>query len=99
MKIYSLVLALCLLTGCVSVPSAPDMIDAGWSHTSHPLQGWPFTPPEDEDSLDTLGLRATWHRERYIFEMSLGKKMGEGGFYGDDLIFNGRMSIAIWERK
>lgn len=91
----SIVLFFLLTSGCMSIP---DRIDSGWSHISHPTQGWPFGPSTEEDSLNTLDVRATWDIGRCSMEMGLGKKIGDGGFYGNDLIFTSRMSVSIWSK-
>ena len=91
-----LVLTAVALSGCASMP--PDSVDAGWSHDSHPRQGRPFSPREDEDSLDTLGLRARWNRGKCFAEMGLGYMLRDGGFYGDDFIFESRIGVKLFER-
>lgn len=97
MKSIILIVTSALLSGCLSMP---DRVDAGWTHDSHPLLGRPFGPKEEEDTLDTLGVRAAWHRGRYYMEMGAGRKMGDGGFYGDDrVVFTSRVGVTLWERK
>lgn len=90
-----ILLAAITLSGCAS---APDTVDAGWSHSSHPRQGRPFSPREDEDSLDTLGIRARWERGKCFAEMGLGYMLRDGGFYGDDFIFESRVGVKLFER-
>lgn len=90
-----LVLAAVVLSGCMTTP---DSVDAGWSHSSHPRQGRPFGPSTEEDTLDTLGLRARWERGDYFTEMGLGYKVRDGGFYGDDFIFESRVGVRLFER-
>lgn len=89
------VLAAVLSSGCASVP---DVVDAGWSHDSHPRQGYPFGPSTEEDTLDTLGLRARWDRGKCFAEMGLGYKFREGGFHGDDFIFESRVGVKLFSR-
>lgn len=89
------VLAAVALSGCVTTP---DVLDAGWSHSSHPRQGRPFSPREDEDSLDTLGLRARWENGKCFAEMGLGYMLRDGGFYGDDFIFESRVGVKLFEQ-
>lgn len=84
------------LSGCVT---APDRIDAGWEHTSHPLLGPPFGPSNEEDTLDTLGLRAAWHRDRYYMELGLGQQLKDSGFAGDGFIFTSRVGVELWRRQ
>lgn len=81
------------LTGC-SVAS----VDAGWSHTSHPLLGPPFGPSNDEDTLDTLGFRARWVRGPYYVEAGLGQQLKDSGFYGDGFIFTSRVGVTLWAK-
>lgn len=89
------VLAAVVLSGCVS---APRNIDAGWSHSSHPRQGRPFGPSSEEDSLDTVGLRARWDDGTYFTEMGLGYRLRDGGFYGDDFIFESRVGVKLFSK-
>lgn len=88
-------LAVLALSGCASTP---DTIDVGWSHSSHPRLGRPFGPSTEEDTLDTLGLRARWERDKCFAEMGLGYRLRDGGFYGDDLIFESRIGVRLFSR-
>lgn len=89
------ILAAVALSGCVSAPSS---VDVGWSHNSHPRQGRPFGPPSEEDTLDILGLRARWDEGRGFAEMGLGYKLRDGGFYGDDFIFESRIGVRLFSQ-
>jgi hypothetical protein len=93
MKRAALILAAMFLSACSLEPTS---IDAGWSHDSHPLLGWPFGESNDEDTLDVLGLRTRWERDRYYFEAGLGQQMKDSGFYGDGIIFTSRVGITLW---
>lgn len=96
MKLTGLIaVAALVLSGCAS---APDSIDAGWTHVSHPLLGRPFGPSDEEDTLDVLGVRARWTRGPYFVEAGLGQQMRDAGFYGDGFIFTSRVGVALWER-
>lgn len=85
-----------LLTGC---GLAPRQIDATVTHVSHPLLGPPFGPANEEDSLDTVGACAKWGKGRVTLEQCLGYRYADGGFYGDDFIYEGRVSVKLWERN
>lgn len=90
---------LVVLAGCGSLPQAmPNQVDACLTHVSHPLRGEPFGPRSEEDSLDTIGACAQWERGRVSFDTGLGYRYRDGGFYGDDFIFEGRVSVKLWER-
>jgi hypothetical protein len=84
------------LTGCMSMP---DRVDAGYTHVSHPLLGWPFGPADEEDFLDVLEVRAAWHKDRYFLEMGLGQQLTDSGFYGDGFIFTSRVGVTLWSKK
>lgn len=97
--LFTLALLFLLVTcaGCSTM--APNQVDACLTHVSHPLQGAPFGPSTQEDSLDTVGACATWERGRVSFESGLGYKYKEGGFYGDDFIFQGQLKVKLWEKR
>lgn len=95
-KVFVSLIALAALSGC-SV--APSKLDAGWGHNSYPELGYPFGPANEEDTLDTLGLRATWERGKCFAEVGLGYKLRDGGFYGDsDVVFTSRVGVVLWKR-
>jgi hypothetical protein len=91
-----LVITVLALSGC---SLTPDHIDAGWEHNSHPLLGPPFGPSNEEDTLDTIGLRAIWHRNRLFMEAGLGQQMKDSGFYGDGFIFTSRVGVTLWSKQ
>lgn len=95
MKALMLTFALAL-SGCASL--APDSQSTGWTHVSHPLLGAPFGPSSEEDTLDTIDTRLEWSRGRYRIEASLGYRVADGGFYGDDFIFMGRVGYVLWSK-
>lgn len=84
------------LSGCMSMP---DRVDAGWEHNSHPLLGPPFGPKNEEDWLDTLGLRCSWHKDRYYLELGLSQQLTDSGFYGDGFIFTSRVGVTLWSKQ
>jgi hypothetical protein len=87
--------AVALLSGCALMP---DSQSTGWTHVSHPLLGPPFGPGNEEATLDTIDTRVEWQRGRYRIEASLGYRVTDGGFYGDDFIFMGRVGYQLWSK-
>lgn len=94
MRIMALFLLL-VLSGCAAV--VPERVSQGWSHTSHPLRGQPFSG--EEDTLDTADVQAEWRRGRYSLDLGLGYKLRDGGFEGDDFTFYGRFAVDIWSKQ
>lgn len=95
-RILVVAMALVALSGCSAVPRSAD---CGWSHVSHPLLGPPFGPTTEEDSLDTAGCRARWENGKAFMETGLSYRLKDGGFYGDDFIFESRVGIKLWARQ
>lgn len=91
------VLALATLQACAVVPQ-PKTCFANYDHVSHPLQGPPFGPPEEEGTIDSVGGTCRWERGRVFFESGLSYSWPDSDLYGDDLLFNGRIAYKIWER-
>lgn len=77
----------------------PDDVSLEYLHASHPLLGWPFGSTNEEDFLDTAGLRASWHKDRYYMELGLSQQLTDSGFYGDGFIFTSRVGVTLWSRK
>lgn len=97
-----LYIVFCFLTGCAGMPDyvKPEAVDVGWGHNSYPALGYPFGPADEEDTLDTLGLRSQWRKDRYFLEAGVGYKLRDGGFYGrSDWVFTSRVGVDIWRRK
>src|SRR5688572_13497761 len=86
-----LFLAIVLLCGC-------STLSAEVSHVSHPLRGAPFGPEWEEDTLDTVGVVARRDYGRVYVEQSLAYRWRDGGFYGDDFIYQGRIGVQLWRR-
>lgn len=84
------------LQGCTTVP---NQCFASYDHLSHPRQGPPFGPETEEGTLDTLGATCRWERGRVFFESGLSYAVPDSDLYGDDLIYNGRVAVKLWERQ
>jgi hypothetical protein len=85
------------LSGCAVVP---DRLDACVTHVSHPLRGAPFGPANEEDALDTVGACAEWQvSDRVTIDQSLAYKYADGGFYGDDFVYLGRVRVKLWSKE
>lgn len=82
---------LIMATGCSS-------ISIGNTHVSHPLKGYPFGPSNEEDTLDTFDLTGVRESGKWRVEATLGYSYTNGGFYGDDFVFIGRVAYKIWEK-
>jgi hypothetical protein len=96
MKTLIAIVATAVFSGCMSVP---DRVDLDWAHVSHPLLGAPFGPSSEEDTLDVAEISATWNRGPFFMQAGLGKRLADGGFYGDDFIFNSRVGMKLWSRN
>lgn len=90
--------ALLALQACAVVP-APDTCFANYDHTSHPLLGKPFGPESEEGTIDSIGGTCRWERGRVFFESGLSYMWPDSDLYGDDLLFNSRVAVKIWERR
>lgn len=82
---------LIMATGC-------STISIGNTHVSHPLKGYPFGPSNEEDTLDTVDLTGVRESGPWRLEATLGYVYADGGFYGDDFVFIGRVAYKIWEK-
>lgn len=91
------VMAALLLQGCAVVP-APDVCFASYDHVSHPRLGPPFGPETEEGTIDSVGTSCRWERGRVFFESGLSYMVPDSDLYGDDLLYNGRVGVKIWER-
>jgi len=87
-----LFLAIVLLcSGCTTV-------SVNVSHVSHPLLGAPFGPANEEDTLDTVGLRTRRESGRFYVEQGLAYRWRDGGFYGDDFVYTLDAGVTLWRR-
>lgn len=91
-------LALATLQACAVVPS-PNTCFANYDHVSHPLLGPPFGPETEEGTIDSVGGTCRWERGRVFFESGLSYKWPDSDLYGDDLLFNSRVAVKIWEKR
>lgn len=91
---------LALLQACAVVP-APDTCFANYDHVSHPLLGKPFGPESEEGTIDSVGTTCRWERKqgRVFFESGLSYMWPDSDLYGDDLLFNSRVGVKIWEKQ
>jgi hypothetical protein len=64
-------------------------------HTSHPFAGPPFGPRSEEDSLDTLNVIKSFKTGRVSVDLGLGRKLGDGGFYGPRTTATARISVSL----
>lgn len=85
-----LILALC--SGCSGLRVELE-------HTSHPFAGPPFGDRSEEDSLNTLNVVKSYQKGRFYTDVALGKKIGNGGFYGPDLTATVRVGISLEPSK
>jgi hypothetical protein len=84
--------AIVLLCGC-------STLSVEVSHVSHPLRGEPFGPMNEEDTLDTVGFVSRREYGRVYVEHGLAYRWRDGGFYGDDFIYQGRVGVQLWRRN
>jgi hypothetical protein len=84
--------AIVLLAGC-------STLSAEVSHVSHPLRGEPFGPSYEEDTLDTVGIVSRREYGRVYVEQGLHYRWRDGGFYGDDFVYTGRVGVQLWRRN
>lgn len=91
------VMAALLLQACAVAPT-PDTCFANYDHVSHPLLGPPFGPEIEEGTIDSIGTTCRWERGRVFFESGLSYMVPDSDLYGDDLLFNSRIAIKIWEK-
>lgn len=98
LRVAMALLTLATLSGCAVVPS-PDQCFANYDHVSHPLQGEPFGPKTEEGTIDSVGGTCRWERGRMFFESGLSYSWPDSDLYGDDLLFNSRVAIKIWEKQ
>lgn len=93
------VAALLALNACAVVPP-PKVCFANLDHLSHPLQGHPFMGSrEEEDAVNALGTTCRWEKGRVFIESGLSYQLPGSDLYGDDLLFNSRLGVKIWERQ
>lgn len=77
------------LSGCTSLQ--PDASRIDWLHVSHPTVGPPFGDKTAEDSINAIEGMLLWRRQGSFVDAGLAWQVGDGGFYGLDLIFSSRV--------
>lgn len=86
-----------LLAGCGSVPICDKQsVRTEYEHVSHLTAGPPFGPQDEEDSLDQISIIGRCSRGRTYAEMGIGYRLTDGGFYGPDEIFTGRVGHYLF---
>jgi hypothetical protein len=95
-----IIIALSLMAGgCVTL--AQDSVSAEFSHTSHPVQGFPFGPEHEEATLDVVQIVA--HKkltDKLYLEQGLGVRISHPcDFYGDKYLYNVRLGYTLWNRE
>lgn len=99
MKRAMCLLALVLLQGCATAPR-PDRCFANLDHVSHPTRGRPFFgPATEEDAFTSIGATCRWERGRVFIESGLSYMPVYEGFYGGELLYNGRVAYMLWEKR
>lgn len=68
-------------------------------HVSHPFAGPPFGPPNQEDSLNQINYCKGTNNGTWYVENCLGYKFMQGGFYGPDLTYTGRIGLQWGQRN
>lgn len=92
------IVAVLALQGCAVMPS-PQMCFANYDHVSHPRKGEPFGPATEEGTIDSVGATCRWERGRLFMESGLSYMWPDSDLYGDDLLYNGRIGVKLWERQ
>lgn len=91
----ALVVLLLLIVSC----SGCTTVSVDTMHVSHPLKGYPFGPANEEATLDVIGVTARKEYGRFYVENSLQYRYIDGGFYGDDFIYTGRIGVTLWDAR
>lgn len=82
-----------LLTGCGAMPICEKKsLRSEYEHISHPEVN-----PPNEDTLDQLSLIGNCRNGRLFIEAGIGRIVSEGGFYGPDTTFTGRVGYYLFE--
>lgn len=66
-----------------------------YEHVSHLTAGPPFGPKSEEDSLNQLSVIGRCSNGRAYAEIGIGYQLSDGGFYGPDEIFTGRVGYYL----
>lgn len=85
MKRMTLLLLVCLLTGCAAAPTLRVELE----HISHPLAGWPVERQKwSEDDVTQANALLHWERGGWYADAGIGYNLqgrNGGGFYGPAL--------------
>ena len=85
-----------LLAGCGSMPFCEKQsVRTEYEHVSHLTAGPPFGPKSEEDSLNQLSVIGRCSNGRAYAEIGIGYQLSDGGFYGPDEIFTGRVGYYL----
>lgn len=93
--IVGLTIILMLIVSCGGCTT----VSVDTMHVSHPLRGAPFGPASEEDTLDVIGVTARREFGKLYIEHSLQYRYIDGGFYGDDFIYTGRVGVVLWKKQ
>jgi hypothetical protein len=92
----SAVISCLILTGCGTVPFCEKQsVRSEYEHISHLSAGPPFGPESEEDSLDQLSVIGRCSNGRAYAEIGIGYRLRDGGFYGPDDMFTGRVGYYL----
>ena len=94
-----LVTLIALTSGCTSTAVCERAaVRSEYQHVSHITAGPPFGPKSDEDSLDVFSVLGRCEIGRVYAEAGVGLSLADGGFYGPDEIFTGRVGVEFWKK-
>mgnify|MGYP001576052124 CR=1 FL=1 len=85
-----IMLALCCVW-LVSMSGCANYASIELAHSSHPLDGPPFGPRNEEDSLDRLNVCLGREQNGWYVDSCVGYRYVDGGFYGSNFTFDGRV--------
>lgn len=89
-------IACLLLAGCSSVPFCEKQsVRTEYEHISHWSAGPPFDSRSEEDWIDQVSLIGRCSRGRAYTEVGVGYVFTDGGFYGPDETFTGRVGYYL----
>lgn len=91
----ALALIALVLSGCSALPPSTSL-NAECVHVSHPGVGFPWGSRTEEDSIDACGFSGRLQTGRVYVDAGLSYSLADGGFYGPDLIFTGRVGVRLF---
>lgn len=93
--VLTVLFALVCLSGCCTLK--PDSAGIEYAHISHPLQGFPFGPNDEEATLDTVQIATRKNFGNVYIEQALGYRFSKDcDFAGDHFLYNGRVGYTFW---